>query len=352
MTENNRITTDPDLRRLWLTKGVSLFFAVATAVGLLFRLMVAPLAMPIVIVDCVCILGFVLAHLLARRGKRKQAGIVTLLAMGLLVLITGYFAGALDAPIISVTPLIPLTACLLISARAGMVCALLVGATLITYLIAGTSGWPIPESPLNANEARTMRTVTLTLTCVLAAATVWHYERIQAQLQSLAIHDALTGIFNRGAFDLQLQHEHKRSSRSGEPLSLLLFDVDKFKAFNDQNGHQAGDVCLQSIATSVTQRMRRASDFFARYGGEEFVVLLPDTNLEDSAKLAELLRQRITDLQIAHKTSPSGVVTVSIGVATATNCHSHSPSRLLATADTALYEAKESGRNRVIARQI
>jgi diguanylate cyclase (GGDEF)-like protein/PAS domain S-box-containing protein len=176
--------------------------------------------------------------------------------------------------------------------------------------------------------------------------------RANARLEQIAHEDALTGLANRRRFDETLAAEWRRTRRNGQPLSLVLADVDSFKLFNDTYGHPAGDACLQRVAAVLASTACRSGDLAARYGGEELALVLPCTGLASAAKVAEDFRHGIQALGIPHDGSPAyGVVTVSIGVATA---HPPglpgmgSPAELIEEADRILYEAKRSGRNRVV----
>ena len=171
---------------------------------------------------------------------------------------------------------------------------------------------------------------------------VAHSNRI---LEDLAHVDGLTGIANRRHFDAGFETEWRRAQRDGRPLSLLMIDVDEFKKFNDRYGHQDGDTCLQQVAKCIAARARRPGDLAARYGGEEFALILPTTDKAGATFLAEALRLAIRGLSIAHETSTHGLVTVSVGVATAVPRLGGSPDALLRAADTALYQAKQAGRD-------
>jgi diguanylate cyclase (GGDEF)-like protein/PAS domain S-box-containing protein len=166
-------------------------------------------------------------------------------------------------------------------------------------------------------------------------------KQAQVALQQLATRDGLTGLANRRCFDDTLHAEWNRAMRAQQPLSLLMVDVDNFKAYNDANGHLGGDECLKRIAEAVASEMR-ANDLVARYGGEEFAVILPNQSLKGAAIVAERIRCRVESLQV-----PSRRVTVSIGAATAVVSNEHSASELVAIADAALYRAKHLGRNRI-----
>jgi diguanylate cyclase (GGDEF)-like protein/PAS domain S-box-containing protein len=162
--------------------------------------------------------------------------------------------------------------------------------------------------------------------------------------------DALTGLANRGAFDLALQREWRRAQRHRQSLSLLMLDVDCFKLYNDNYGHPQGDACLRSVASALLFGSQRSGDLVARYGGEEFVLVLPATPAEGAAVVADRVRQGVENLNIPHPHSgPEGHVTVSIGASTITPHADKSAGDLLRSADVALYRAKNEGRNRVVA---
>jgi len=166
------------------------------------------------------------------------------------------------------------------------------------------------------------------------------------ELARLASIDGLTKIANRRGFDDRLQLEWRRMMRESQPLALLLFDVDYFKLYNDHYGHQLGDRCLEKLAETVNLIMRRPADMVARYGGEEFVVILPNTNLEGAAIVADLIHQAIRKLAIPHQRSlVSEFVSVSLGISCFVPTLERSPDILISQADRALYNAKQQGRN-------
>lgn len=157
--------------------------------------------------------------------------------------------------------------------------------------------------------------------------------------------DSLTNIGNRRLFDKMLIHEWNRAQRSETPLALILLDIDHFKLFNDLYGHLAGDACLQKLAKGLMESGRRAGELVTRYGGEEFVILLPNTDKQAALGTAEHIHQMALSLAIPHANSPSGIVTVSLGVATLQPSSQHLPVELVRQADAALYRAKMAGRN-------
>jgi diguanylate cyclase (GGDEF)-like protein len=181
------------------------------------------------------------------------------------------------------------------------------------------------------------------------AQAIMQLERANNMLRSLSYLDALTGIANRRHFEEVVEQEWRRSARSGASLALIMIDIDHFKLLNDHYGHQVGDACLKQVASTLNDTLKRAGDLVARYGGEEFVVVLPNTDLAGALVFAEELRVRIEHLQIEHVGSPSGFVTVSLGVASVVPGDSYTPEWIIGAADRALYRSKQEGRNRVSA---
>lgn len=169
------------------------------------------------------------------------------------------------------------------------------------------------------------------------------------QLEKVSRSDGLTQVANRRHFDEFLERLWQRAQGEDAEVSILMFDVDHFKAYNDLYGHPAGDGCLVKVADTLKRGLRRPGDLLARYGGEEFIAVLNRTPLSQAQFVAERVRQAVQALGLAHDASPShACVTLSIGVATIrAQDPDASPQRLIAMADTALYQAKNSGRNKV-----
>lgn len=170
--------------------------------------------------------------------------------------------------------------------------------------------------------------------------------KVNRQLEALALQDALTGLGNRRHFDETLEREFRRAARAANPLALALMDLDHFKAFNDFYGHQAGDECLRSVARAITSCLRLPGDLAMRYGGEELAVIAPETDISGALRLAERIAEAVRALKISHKGNESGIVTLSIGIASMVpGREADTPSPLLCSADRALYQAKADGRN-------
>ena len=168
------------------------------------------------------------------------------------------------------------------------------------------------------------------------------------RLENLSVCDGLTGISNRRNFDQYMERSWKNAIRTGKPISLIMADVDCFKAYNDNYGHLQGDECLLRVARAISYSVKRPIDFVARYGGEEFAVILPDTDNEGTMVIAEDIRKCIEDLSLTHEFSAAGrCVTLSLGVSTIIPKHSDTVGLFINKAEKALYNAKQGGRNRV-----
>jgi len=172
-------------------------------------------------------------------------------------------------------------------------------------------------------------------------------QRERSELQTIAWTDALTGVPNRYFLDQALERVWRRDLRTGRPLAVLMIDIDHFKLLNDRFGHPAGDACLRDVARVLQEALVRPGDVLARYGGEEFIALVQDADVAGARVVAERLRASVETLGVGHPESPFGVVTVSVGVASATPCAELAASTLVKAADSALYDAKCAGRNRV-----
>ncbi|BDQ33643.1 diguanylate cyclase [Pseudodesulfovibrio portus] len=172
-------------------------------------------------------------------------------------------------------------------------------------------------------------------------------ERLARKLERMSNLDGLTGLANRRCFDDTLVREWVRNGREDHPLGLLMIDIDHFKLYNDALGHVDGDTCLRKVADALTQATRRPADLVARYGGEEFAIILPNTDFEGAQSVADNIHDNLASQNIRHPDSTvGGCVTVSIGVASGVPTCGTTPEHLVHAADRALYQAKQSGRNR------
>ncbi|KVD51722.1 sensor domain-containing diguanylate cyclase [Burkholderia ubonensis] len=188
------------------------------------------------------------------------------------------------------------------------------------------------------------------LVCVLAWEVTMLYQRLfeaHATLMRSSARDGLTGVYNRSHFNDHFHLLFLQARRQGEPLSLLMVDVDHFKAYNDAFGHVKGDACLIAVANALTGVVRRPADLVARYGGEEFAIVLPNTGARGARLVAEEAREAVLRLNLPTR-EPAGRVSVSVGCATAAPDEPMMPDALIEAADAALYRAKDAGRNRIM----
>lgn len=173
-------------------------------------------------------------------------------------------------------------------------------------------------------------------------------EKQNIELLHLSQMDGMTGMVNRRHFDEKILIESKRAIRNKTPLGLIMLDIDHFKLYNDSYGHLQGDECLIEIAKNIREQAKRPADLVARYGGEEFVLLLPETDMAGTLKVANDIRQAVERLEIPHQSSlTSEYVTVSLGAFNCIPGPEDTPEKLLQQTDIFLYQAKETGRNRV-----
>jgi diguanylate cyclase (GGDEF)-like protein/PAS domain S-box-containing protein len=173
-------------------------------------------------------------------------------------------------------------------------------------------------------------------------------EEANKKLQLISITDALTGVYNRRYFNEAIDSEWRRAIRSKEPLSLIMMDIDFFKAYNDCYGHLEGDGCLKNVANALKKSIHRTSDILVRYGGEEFAALLPVTDLPGAQKVAQSMQLHINKLGLVHCDSPiAEYVTISMGIASVLPKKGMKLTDLIQSADEALYKAKKNGRNRI-----
>jgi diguanylate cyclase (GGDEF)-like protein len=168
-----------------------------------------------------------------------------------------------------------------------------------------------------------------------------------AILRHMSARDGLTGLANRQHFDESMDREWRRAAREKQPISLVMVDIDQFKPYNDNYGHQEGDECLKKVALVIAGSAKRPADLAARYGGDEFMVMLPGTEIRGAIDIAEKLRIAVEILGIPHTYIAASVVTVSIGVASLVPEQGVDPYHLIKMADRALYAAKSGGRDRV-----
>ncbi len=231
--------------------------------------------------------------------------------------------------------------------------ALVATLTISVLYVCGSFYWSF-----NGGEA-IFTTMLLVFINIVGAASCYQLEHAERrsfldsrELSQLAERDGLTGLYNRRSYDEYAERIWRQSRRENEQLTLILIDIDHFKAFNDRYGHQAGDDALKAVASIILLGAQRPLDFAARYGGEEFALTLYGPAHEFGLEQPEQLREAVRDLKIPHADSTSDqYLTVSIGVALVMPGSDRSLTGAIQMADEALYQAKEEGRNRVTIRE-
>lgn len=228
---------------------------------------------------------------------------------------------------------------------------------LLPFFLAFAGGVLVPLVVMLPFQDTELRQVVVPM-LVLLAMTLWfsatETRRVlvdillkQISFENASWEDRLTGLGNRRRFDERLDQSWHQAVRLQVPVSLIILDIDHFKLFNDNYGHQAGDACLREVATALASRVKRAGDLITRYGGEEFAIVLFHTPMNDGLSVSESLRKAVADLELKHEFSSNGIVTVSLGGATVIPSLEAKVEGLVKAADEALYRAKAKGRNRV-----
>ena len=324
----------------------------------------------IMVAHSVLLVGAVVARLVVRRievvegaaeGSVEHAPALSILALAAMLSI-GVAITVVDQLVTdSITPF------LIANALTGLVFVLSPRVTLPAYLLgvlAFAAALPLTQSDpsvLTSNQVNglTAGAIGLGLSLLRWRAEVRDHALMQriavqqqeleqrnSELAHLAAYDPLTKVLNRRQFELQFDQEITRHLRTGESCSLVLFDLDHFKAVNDAYGHPVGDTLLREVAEVVTSRLR-ASDLLARWGGEEFLALLPDTDRDDAVAVSEELRAHVAGVDLGLGVAQPLSVTISLGVAEVTTGHPEALADAYRRADAALYVAKDRGRDRV-----
>lgn len=288
-----------------------------------------------------------------RNGSIDIAAYVLMLLLLLGLAWGGFKTHAFSGPVVQLAPLIPVFALLLINTRMawislGMVSVIFCG--LLVFQVTGT----IPENPNPPELVIFGRFMTLISLCIVITWIVWRFSRMSRllvrRIEEQSNTDFLTGILNRRGLETALIHELKRASRSKGWISLILADVDHFKLYNDNNGHQAGDQCLIRVAQLIASCCQRPTDLHGRYGGEEFMIILPDTPISGAVKVAECIRSAVQNEQIAYSPddNPQQSLSLTLGVVSARGEMIESMEQLIKLADNALYQGKAQSRNCVL----
>lgn len=299
----------------------------------------------------ITLLGLANSVYLARGGDSGVAARLIVVALSLALVYGTLSTGGFDGPIVLLAPIIPVLSFLMIGNRAGWVAAFVMVLGLLTVLALHLVG-AVPPSLLSERNLLIGRFIALAASGVFVTWVIWAFAIAAAALgernKLLANTDHLTGIANRRFSENFLNQEILRARRSGQALSLIIADVDFFKRYNDVNGHQAGDKCLQRIAGVMTQSVRRPADMVGRFGGEEFIAVLPDTSADGALAIAECMRRALIAEHIPYEPCKPETVSMTLGVTSFAGKDIKSTSGMITLADRALYEGKKRGRNSVV----
>jgi diguanylate cyclase (GGDEF)-like protein len=351
-TEGKDSTDD---RQVILTSQLGLLGAVATLLyQVCYLLYDLRLLIPVISVNLVFIIGYVSVLYINRAGKRDAATNVGLGTAYTQVLVNTAFLGTgagIHLYYFTLSGLVCFV-CSQTRAECGALLVLAAGLYLLCHFAFGQGFIYLPTAVLDliyagsAAGAVVLSGFASYLIRLDVHRNQMRLARRNRELEALSGLDAVTELANRRALDECLRREWDSMARQRRPLSLLLCDVDYFKQYNDDHGHVAGDACLRRVASILNGIVSRPIDFVGRYGGDEFMVVLPDTNIDGAAYLAEQARRAVAGLAISHGSSEAGrYMTLSVGVGMAFPQHDKELETLITAADRAMYMAKSLGRN-------
>lgn len=265
--------------------------------------------------------------------------------------VASFYTGGFGAAVVLFAPIIPILTMLLIDARAAWISLVLVCLILTGLFLLGVYDY-VPETPNGPDRVHFARYVVLTSLCLISTWVVWRFSSLSRalliKLDMQSNTDYLTGLLNRRAIETALSQEVGRARRLNTWLTVIMADVDFFKLYNDTNGHQKGDSCLQDIAGVMVDCCERSTDVVGRYGGEEFVLIFPDTSADGAQRVAENIRLKILEKNIPYGPENSNPVSLTLGVVSVQGHVIDGIEKLIGIADQALYEGKDQGRNRVV----
>ena len=264
-----------------------------------------------------------------------------------------FFTGGLNSVGIVLLPIVPVFICMMVNPQVGWVVAIAVCIMVWVAALIPNDSFPAYHLTFGDSSNDTVKAVWLTLSVSLcisfSSLLVARNQKLSQVLHEQAHLDYLTGIANRRAIDNFLLSSSEHAREQNKNITVFMIDIDHFKRFNDCHGHGAGDECLRNIANAIKKVIRADIDMLGRYGGEEFIAVIPNNNETEVLNIAERIRLCVEALQYKYEPNDSSVVTVSIGVCTATSTNIPSELyRLIDAADELLYQAKHSGRNKVI----
>ncbi len=338
-----------------LVNRVAIILAISASVLIGLRLLAGELH---IISTCVGITVIIIFFLVARlSGKEISATkgawiLVIILWLGLLI--GGYAAGGINAPVTIVFSIIPLASAYLINLQATIIMCILSIVSVITFYIIDNSEYSQPVT-LDNSEMGLFRAAWLIFVIFLVSIIGWLYSRKTEQLTKIledqASTDFLTKLANRRLLNERLEQEFYRIRRHKSWLTLLMIDIDHFKRLNDDEGHVKGDESLVLVANCIKEFCQRSTDIAGRYGGEEFLLILPDLEPDNAKTLAENIRKAVHGISIKCSNIENQNLSVTIGCLSVSGTDLDAPSELIQKCDKLLYEGKRAGRNIVISKK-
>ena len=298
------------------------------------------------------VIGGVLNGINIHRNGSLDLAAWTLVALLLIGLFFGGLnTGGFSGPVVLLAPVIPIYTMLLVDSAKAWIALVLVALVLTALMYLDYNGFT-PQNPNSPGMVLTGRFITLVSLCLASTLVVWRFAQVSRglleKIERQSVTDYLTGIFNRRGIEAILLSEVGRARRTDDWLSVIITDVDRFKLYNDTNGHQLGDRCLVSVAQIIDDCSGRTADVVGRFGGEEFIVILPGTDPVGAVKVAEDIRHKLIAENIPYGPDNPEPVTLTLGVVSARGHAIESVEQLVRQADAALYRGKHQGRNRVV----
>lgn len=340
---------DPELRQFRIVVSIALLACVVALIG---RLSVAPMSMTATAVALVCIaVGTTIPIGVGRWMPLPVARyfVAFLLYVGLTYIIL--VNGGMAAPAIAFLPAVCLGVVLLLKPQKLLLAMLISMLPVLSLVLANLFGWASDPVIVDSEKRLIITSFWSLLATALIGFFAWRFTydaaRAEKYLLDRSQTDHLTSLANRTGIHAVMEQEIFEARRRGTWLSIILFDIDHFKRYNDTNGHNAGDDCLVRVAVQADYCIKRPADLVGRWGGEEFIAILPGTASAGAVHVAEFVRRDIERLEIPYESGQPQMVTISLGVASFCGNAVPNSKEFVEAADKALYEAKQAGRNQV-----
>ena len=353
--KNYQLRSAPEIaRNQSLYEKTSGLLSLGAAICFFVRLQIAPVSDVTTVASAlVCTIMFTVYICIKRQWMAELSGVLLIMAWVVSLILVAAFTDGSNSPVMVLAPITPLMAAILHGKNWGWYSSILIVLAIFIFGALEARGYYPNAATVYDYMVVDLYEFWLILAVLIGSLIGHHMVKESAVLNEILRYhariDFLTAVPNRLSLDEALNNASRESKRNTNWLSVMMIDIDNFKAYNDMNGHAAGDEVLVQVAETLKEQLNRPYDFIGRYGGEEFSVILPNTEPDGALYLANKLRQSIENLHIPHKSSDNkDVVTVTIGLASAMGALDGRGEKLIKEADTALYSGKQYGKNRVI----